>query len=264
MSLQCPRVLQTPGLIDLAGDIRRQFLQRTTQSNGAFEPLLDEYLLTICALSPYVARTLSQYPEILPSLAEDNHLGKLPDRSVTSVDVVTLKSELDAHWRTALQASDASDSKSVEALQLHVLRYFRHRHMVRILWCDLTGISSLEQTLYELSLLAQCCVSAADQWSFDALTSRFGIPADEAGYPQRLMVIGMGKLGGFELNVSSDIDLIFIYPAAGDTQCNQSGQKSIDNGEFFRRAAQRVGKLLNSVTSDGFVYRVDTRLRPFR
>ena len=263
MSMQCPPVLQTPGLCELADDIRHQFRQRTTDCNAAFESLLDAYLLPICALSPYVARTLSQYPDILPSLARDDHLGKLPERSTTSVDIVTLESELDAHWQEALQSLDASDSKRIEALQLHVLRYFRHRHMVRILWCDLTGESTLEQTLYELSLLAQCCVSAADQWSFDALTPRFGTPIDEAGHPQRLIIIGMGKLGGFELNVSSDIDLIFIYPAAGATNCNQSGHKSIDNGEFFRRVAQRVGKLLNSVTSDGFVYRVDTRLRPF-
>ena len=233
MSLQYPPVLQTPGLIELTGDIRQQFRQRTTDSCVAFEPLLDEYLLPICALSPYVARTLSQYPEILPSLARDNQLGKLAECPATSVDIVTLKSELEAHWQTSLQASDAKDSKSIETLQLHVLRYFRHRHMVRMLWCDLTGASSLEQTLYELSLLAQCCISAADQWSFDALTPRFGIPTDEAGHHQRLMVIGMGKLGGFELNVSSDIDLIFIYPAAGETRCNQSGQKSIDNGNFF-------------------------------
>ena len=261
--MQCPPVLQKPGLNELADAIRYQFQQRFKDSFAAFEPLLDENLLPVCALSPYIARTLSQYPELLPSLARDDLLGKLPGRTSLSVDIINLKSELDAHLQIALQASDASDSKSIDALQLHVLRKFRHRHMVRILWCDLTSVSSLEQTLYELSLLAQCCVIAADQWSFDALTPRFGIPIDDAGQPQRLMVIGMGKLGGFELNVSSDIDLVFIYPAAGDTQCDRLGQKSIDNGEFFRRAAQRVGKLLNSVTSDGFVYRVDTRLRPF-
>ena len=91
------------------------------------------------------------------------------------------------------------------------------------------------------------------------LVESYGQPVDGQGYPQHLIVIGMGKLGGGELNVSSDIDLIFAYAAEGET----TGEKSISNQDFFVRLAKKLIAVIDEITEDGFVFRVDMRLRPF-
>ena len=221
---------------------------------------VEAWLLPVCAVSPYIERTCLQFSELLPRLCRENAL----TGNFTPLTLESLIAELAIDLQSRIEtAGTAVDGKQRDALEQTVLRQFRHRHLVAILWRDLTGVATLEQTLAALSTLAQCCVVAADKWTYDVLTRRFGIPRDSAGREQRLIVLGMGKLGGYELNVSSDIDLIFIWPAAGATQVDQSGQRSMDNGEFFRRSVQRINLLLNSVTQEGFVYRVDTRLRPF-
>ena len=259
----CAPMLQTPVLIEQVMHLRTVLEQHSPEAAASAQALLDQWLLSICAVSPYVGKTLSQFPDLLPRLIEQGSLSKRPARSDEEADTNALLAELESEYQQRLACVTGSDANALEALQQNVLRVFRHRHMVRILWCELTNINSLEQTLVELSLLAQCCVRAADQWTFSALSGRFGIPCDAAGRDQRLIIIGMGKLGGYELNVSSDIDLICIYPSSGSTRLTAERQKSLDNGEFFRRSVQRVSKLLNSVTAEGFVYRVDTRLRPF-
>ncbi len=157
----------------------------------------------------------------------------------------------------------ALDAKAMEHALQKVLRRFRHRQMFRILWQDLTNVVDVYQTLRELSCLADACVCVAEEWAFQALIQRYGTPQDSDGRTQRLIVLGMGKLGGFELNVSSDIDLICLWPEAGQTTGDANGQRVVDNAEFFRRVVQLFTRLLNSVTEDGFVFRVDTRLRPF-
>ena len=291
MDTQCPEALQTPVLLEQAQRVRAVLAEHGVQNDSATTSLLDTWLLPILAVSPYVAKTLGQFPDLLPELIKRGSLVTMPQREGVQAavqqtrqaarsagaelvgqlavpasilaDVSTLNDELNDNWGRALEALSSLNTKTIEAAQQRVLRIFRHRHMVRILWCDLSGVSTLEQTLYELSLLAQSCVMVADQWSFKALASRFGAPCDGVGWRQRLIILGMGKLGGFELNVSSDIDLICIYPYSGSTATSESGQKSLDNGEFFTRSVQRINKLLNSVTAEGFVYRVDMRLRPF-
>jgi glutamate-ammonia-ligase adenylyltransferase len=131
--------------------------------------------------------------------------------------------------------------------------------MVRIAWRDLAGLAGLEETLGDLTDLAERLVDAALERLHGWQTRRFGEPRDAEGRPQRLVVLGMGKLGGRELNFSSDIDLIFIYPRQGQTD----GAKTISNEEFFRRLGQRLIKILAEPTAEGFVFRVDMRLRPF-
>lgn len=264
MKKRCPEILLTSVLQENVARIMAAAVAGLTDPDrqDGERPVasLESWLLPVCAVSPYIERTCLQFSELLPRLCRENALTEnfLP---LTPASLVS-ELEIDLQSRVDL-AGIVADGKQRDALEQAVLRQFRHRHLVAILWRDLTGIATLEQTLAALSTLAQSCVMAADQWTYDALARRFGIPCDSAGREQRLIVLGMGKLGGYELNVSSDIDLIFIWPAAGDTRVDQSGQRSLDNGEFFRRSVQRINLLLNSVTQDGFVYRVDTRLRPF-
>ncbi|MBX2881304.1 MAG: bifunctional [glutamate--ammonia ligase]-adenylyl-L-tyrosine phosphorylase/[glutamate--ammonia-ligase] adenylyltransferase [Granulosicoccus sp.] len=221
---------------------------------------LNQWLLPLFAISPYIKNCCLQYEHLLARLYGENLL--LPE--FREIKLGDLELELEAELQARIQSDlPLSDAKAIEAMQQSALRQFRHRHMVAILWRDLTGVCSLEQTLRALTLLAQCCVRVADQWTYAALTQRFGIPCDENGLEQRLIVIGMGKLGGYELNVSSDIDIVCVWPGAGSTQVSNSNQRSLDNAEFFRRSVQRLTRLLHSVTQEGFVYRVDTRLRPF-
>jgi glutamate-ammonia-ligase adenylyltransferase len=139
------------------------------------------------------------------------------------------------------------------------LRRIRRRELVRIAWRDLAGWSRLEESLAELSALADACIRSAVEWSERTLFARHGTPLDEEGRAQRLIVLAMGKLGGRELNFSSDVDLVFLFGSSGQTD----GARSLSNAELFTRVAQRVIHLLSAATEDGFVARVDTRLRPF-
>ncbi|HGG59675.1 MAG TPA: bifunctional [glutamate--ammonia ligase]-adenylyl-L-tyrosine phosphorylase/[glutamate--ammonia-ligase] adenylyltransferase [Gammaproteobacteria bacterium] len=180
--------------------------------------------------------------------------------------------ELMALWRTGrlergydlagLARSVDEDFKTVadETSLLRRLRQTRNREMFLLAWRDLHQLSTVEQTLAGLSALADALVDIALRWLYEDQCRRpCGIPRDEQGVRQSLVVLGMGKLGGQELNFSSDIDLIFFFPARGMTD----GQRPISNERFFTRLGQRLIRALDSRTSDGFVFRVDMRLRPF-
>lgn len=140
------------------------------------------------------------------------------------------------------------------------LRHFRQREMVRIMWRDLAGWADLAETVRDLSAMADACIQQSlailHQWQSESL----GTPCNADGEEQYLVVLGMGKLGAGELNLSSDIDLIFTYPEGGETQ---GGRKNLSNEEFFTRLGRKFIQSLDNVTSDGFVFRVDMRLRPF-
>ncbi|MFY7237575.1 bifunctional [glutamate--ammonia ligase]-adenylyl-L-tyrosine phosphorylase/[glutamate--ammonia-ligase] adenylyltransferase [Enterobacter hormaechei] len=147
-----------------------------------------------------------------------------------------------------------------EATLMRVLRQFRRRVMVRIAWAQALELVSEESTLQQLSELAQTLIVAARDWLYAACCKEWGTPYSEEGVPQPLLILGMGKLGGCELNFSSDIDLIFAWPENGSTR---GGRRELDNAQFFTRLGQRLIKALDQPTQDGFVYRVDMRLRPF-
>ena len=107
--------------------------------------------------------------------------------------------------------------------------------------------------------LADSCIRAAVNIASAALED--GVPmGEDSGEPQSIVVLAMGKLGGNELNFSSDIDLIFAYPEAGSTE---GGRQALDNQSYFSRLGQMVIRLLDAVTEDGFAFRVDMRLRPY-
>lgn len=147
-----------------------------------------------------------------------------------------------------------------EAALEEALRRCRRREMVRIAWRDLAGWAPLDETLHELSALAEACIDAALRQLHAWQVQDCGTPRDTAGAAQALVVIAMGKLGGTELNFSSDIDLIFAYPADGETR---GKRRRISNEEYFLRLGQRLISALGSATAQGFVFRVDVRLRPF-
>ncbi len=139
------------------------------------------------------------------------------------------------------------------------LRVYRDTTLAAIAWRDLAGVDALEASLAALSRLADRCIEAGLRYAESTLIERHGELRDEAGQPVRLIVIGMGKLGGGELNFSSDIDLIFSYAQSATS----AGARALDADDYLKRAAQRLVKVLSESTAHGFVYRVDTRLRPF-
>jgi glutamate-ammonia-ligase adenylyltransferase len=145
--------------------------------------------------------------------------------------------------------------------QLHkVLRQFRLQEMVNIAVADLLFELELTLSLERLSELADQLILVALNWLTSFCQNKWGIPTSKDGEVQHLLVYGMGKLGGRELNFSSDIDLIFTYPKTGETQ---GARRTLDNQQFFTRLAQKLIAALHQKTADGFVYRVDMRLRPF-
>lgn len=145
--------------------------------------------------------------------------------------------------------------------QLHQqLRQFRHREMTRIIWRDLADWADLAETIANLSDLADACISQTLAILYDWQTASSGTPLDDSGEPLQLVVLGMGKLGAGELNLSSDIDLIFTYAEDGETH---GAKKNLSHEAFFTRLGRKLIQALDNVTVDGFVFRVDMRLRPF-
>jgi len=146
-----------------------------------------------------------------------------------------------------------------EASFMDALRRLRRRELVRIAWRDLTGRAPLAEVLADLSELADAAVGVALVFAGRILEPRYGVPRSPGGERQELVVLGMGKLGGRELNFSSDIDLVFLYPESGETD----GRRTIANEDYFTRLGQALIRLLDARTPEGIVFRVDMRLRPF-
>ncbi|EOS8317048.1 bifunctional [glutamate--ammonia ligase]-adenylyl-L-tyrosine phosphorylase/[glutamate--ammonia-ligase] adenylyltransferase [Vibrio parahaemolyticus] len=172
----------------------------------------------------------------------------------------TMLSELSRHqaYRTRLAALLAECPDEISGHR--VLRQFRNREMVYIAWKDFLHAWTLEESLRHLSQLAEAMIFETYQWQYKICCAEWGTPTNAEGEAQPMLIIGMGKLGGGELNFSSDIDLIFTYPENGETQ---GARRSIANAQFFTRLGQRIIKALDQQTFDGFCYRVDMRLRPF-
>jgi [glutamine synthetase] adenylyltransferase / [glutamine synthetase]-adenylyl-L-tyrosine phosphorylase len=140
------------------------------------------------------------------------------------------------------------------------VRKVRTQVMVKLILRDINGLADLNEVMQAMTALAEVCLQLAQSCLMEALRTQFGTPLGEtSGNPQELLVIGMGKLGGGELNASSDIDLIFIYPEDGDT----NGSRGMSNHEFFTRMGRRLINLISELTANGYVFRVDMRLRPY-
>lgn len=186
--------------------------------------------------SRYLANLFQAHPELIPEL--------------TDTWQQPLSEEL---LQKALQQAFADDD-AVRA----ALRRLRHRAMAHIALRDLCGLAPLAEVVESMTLLADITTNFALDHYHQQLLATYGEPLDRNGRPQRLLIIGMGKLGGRELNVSSDVDYIFIYPEEGET----AGPKVVENYDFFTRLGKRVIGALGDLTADGQVFRVDMRLRP--
>ena len=204
------------------------------------DPVFWRQLVQVWASSEFVARACIRESDLALELYREG---------TQDFDAEQLRTRL-------IQAIDDCPNDTVLSERL---RRFRSRQMARIAWRDLANLADLTSVLEELSDLADVILSETLQKLYGWQCERFGVPRDEHGEAQQLVVLGMGKLGGRELNFSSDIDLIFAFPQNGQTD----GDKSIDNADFFRRLGQKLIKLMSEMTAEGFVYRVDMRLRPF-
>lgn len=147
-----------------------------------------------------------------------------------------------------------------EADLFRILRQYRRQEMVLIAFRDMCLNIDINQSLLHLSSLADALILSAQHWLVEFYRPQWGVACDVDGNEIPLLIFAMGKLGGRELNFSSDIDLIFTYPQSGETQ---GGRRSLDNHQYFIRIGQKLIAALHQVTVDGFVYRVDMRLRPF-
>lgn len=196
----------------------------------------------IWACSEFVARLCTRKPHLLKSLLDDEFESDLA------------LSDYKTRIEQALAEAEDNDDAVIEALRLQ-----RQKEMLRIAWRDLDDVAPLAQILAELSDFAEAMVSVTLDYLHAKAIKVMGSPMSESGEPQFMLVLAMGKLGGRELNFSSDIDLIFMYGEEGETQ----GGRRLSNHEFFLRLARDLVRFLNETTQEGFVFRVDTRLRPY-
>lgn len=219
-----------------------QALERLREEPGGAEYAAHPLLRHACYCSEFIASAVSADPALPRRLLQDGALG------------IPFKPE-----RLRLRADPVSLS---EAEFMCALRLLRRDEMVRIALRDLAGLAELEETLQALSALADFCLREACAYSRRVLCGRHGEPFTEEGAPLSLIVLALGKLGGGELNFSSDIDVMFAFAGHGRTRAGEQ-QHAVEAEDFFTRQARLVVKYLHEITADGFVFRVDTRLRPF-
>jgi glutamate-ammonia-ligase adenylyltransferase len=214
----------------------RQVVERIGELGYPLAEPLAATAARVSTISDVVLKALLEAPALLSERALDS-------MALTAGSVAAL---LDLRGRTEPEAMAA-------------MRGLRNVELARIAWRDLAGWADVERSLLDLSALADGMVAAALRFAVDQLAPRYGCPQDESGKSTPLLVLGMGKLGGRELNYSSDIDLVFLYP----DEATLPGREPTEVEKYFRRLAQLLIKLLDQVTEHGFVFRVDTRLRPF-
>ncbi len=194
----------------------------------------------VWACSEFVADSCIRFPVMLKELIESGQLFDSNRRD---------------NYRQQLSELAIDSEQSL----MKALRQFRRREMVRIAWRDLAGWADLDETLMDLSILAESCIQFALDYFYQQACSLKGTPMTHEGQPMNIVVLGMGKLGAWELNYSSDIDLIFAFAEEGTL----NDRKETSYSEFFTRICRKLVKALDEITVDGFVFRTDIRLRPF-
>ncbi len=202
-------------------------------------------------------------PEALPTLvqifAASQHLSDLLISDPESFDLLRLTEGQPVSREELIEELTAEVSAlEHEAAVMRALRRFKQREMLRIAYGDIVRQQSLETVTLQLSYLADAVVEGALRAAWRKLGQRWGWPLTPQGRRARFVVLGLGKLGGNELNYSSDIDLVFLYDEEGQTD----GSTRLSNQEFFERLAQEIVHLLTAATELGAPYRVDLRLRP--
>ena len=192
-------------------------------------------------LSPFLQRLLEARPELIDWLQAHTE---------QAVDRATMQAFLDA------------EAPYDEESEKRTLRRLRQRVLAALVIRDTALGAPLAEVVETMTTLADITTNHALDFWHRQLAAQFGEPLDSQGQAQRLLVIGMGKLGGRELNVSSDVDYIFVYPEDGETAGNAEGGRRIEAFDFFSRLGKRVIAALGEMTADGQVFRVDMRLRP--
>ncbi len=248
-SLKAPPVER----LNKAADLWKIFSESAKSHAAGIEsdqPFFEE-LLQIWAYSDFVSKACLRAPDMLMDLYQREHLMMTYEANYYVEELARRVAEV--------QPEISADPNAALPLLQAVLRSCRRRELVRIAWRDLTGRATLADTMADLSGFADACVDTAVSALYDLQCRREGIPRSKTGDRQRLVVFALGKLGGRELNFSSDIDLIFAYPETGQTD---HPQRSCSNDVFFVRLCRNVIKVLSEITADGQVFRVDMRLRP--
>jgi glutamate-ammonia-ligase adenylyltransferase len=206
-------------------------------SNNAQPAKAADHIAAAARYSRYLDRLIAANPAVL---------------SAADLDAVFTAADMQSELETVGISDDASLGRA--------LRRLRQRVMARLISRDLSGRATLDEVVTTVTELAEVSIRTAVDRLHRDLAAVHGEPCSAAdGTHQQLHVVGMGKLGGAELNASSDIDLVLVYPEEGDTD----GTRPLSNHEFFTRLARRLINALNEWTEDGFVFRVDTRLRPY-
>ncbi len=211
-------------------------LQQQLNSDQTSDPEFNQAIKRLALASNYATAQLAKYPQLLDSLRHCQQFELNPEQ-----------------LENCLQPLQDLDEIKKQ------LRLFRHQKLVEIIYLDICQNETVEDTLLHLTQLADCLVQQTQHKAEQLLSAKHGQPVHEDGEPMQLNIIGMGKLGGGELNFSSDIDLICSY--SEDGQLKGFGQLSYS--QFFTNVVKLIKQLLNEMTVDGFVYRVDLRLRPW-
>ena len=209
----------------------QQWVSHQLEMQGFSAEAMPE-LAQLFAASALLCRTVARQPEVISDLVSGNQSQPL--------------------------APDLTGKTEAEAMSL--LRQYRNAGLCRVLADDLLRAQPVTTALARVSALADALINKAYHFAWHELALQWGEPRDAHGVVMPMLILGMGKLGGGELNFSSDIDLIFIYPENGNTS---GGRRSCENQQFYTKLGQKIISLLHQVTGDGFVYRVDMRLRPF-
>lgn len=197
-------------------------------------------LQIVCSLSDFVAETLIKHPNWIE-------------------DCLSPPGEVADKYQINEQLKEVTD----EACLHQTLRLYRHKRMVQIAITDLLSQQPIESSLKTVSQLADALIMQCYKWLYKQLCSKYATPqalVDGEIRQMNMLIIGMGKLGGNELNFSSDIDLIFVYPEKGEIRYRN---KTMEHQQFFTKLAQKLISALHQTTVDGQVFRVDMRLRPF-
>lgn len=206
-------------------------------------PEILKSLAPVFAFSEFVSAACTREPSLLADLVASGELNR--------------RLQPDEYQRKLKElAAGVNDESTFMAL----LRGCRRREMIRLAWRDLAGWANLTETMTELSAFADACLEQTQEVLYQWQCAALGVPTAADGSRQHLVVLGVGKLGACELNFSSDVDLIFAYPKAGQTR---GAGSSVSNEDFFSRLCRRLIKAIGHLTADGFVFRVDLRLRPF-
>ena len=235
-----------PEILAADAETKRARLQQALGEAGRCLPSEADFpdqLLRVLAFSDFVAESLIADPSLLIDLWSSGELHKAAAPGETA-----------ARLAAVLEGSLEAEDLAVR------LRRFRRREMVRIAWRDLLGRADLAEVTADLSDLAGACLEQALFRLFRRQCAEQGTPVSFDGAPACLVVLGLGKLGARELNFSSDVDLIFAFSAAGETR---GTDRPVSNEEFFTRLCRKLIHVIGQPTPEGFVFRVDLRLRPF-